>query len=82
MDRPAGLGTTQAMSQRHQQAVKQRILVGQQPSCAAGFGALQTPGRGVHGRTGRSAPGLEGAMSTAGLLWMRQVFPAFSKVRR
>jgi hypothetical protein len=60
MDRLAGLGTTQAMGQRHQQAVQQRMLVGQQASCTPDFGA----------------------MSTLGLLWMRRVFPAFSKVRR
>ena len=82
MDRLAGLGTTQAMGQRHQQAVQQRMLVGQQASCTPDFGALQASGRGLDGRAGRLARAVEGAMSTLGLLWMRRVFPAFSKVRR
>jgi hypothetical protein len=60
MDRLAGLGTTQAMGQRHQQAVQQRMLVGQQASCTPDFGALQASGRGLNGRAGRLAPGRGG----------------------
>jgi len=40
MDRLVGLGAAQAMAQRHQHAVQQRVLAGQQASSALGFGAL------------------------------------------
>jgi len=43
VDGLAGLGATQAMAQRHQQAVQQRVLAGQQASGALGFGISPAP---------------------------------------
>jgi hypothetical protein len=82
VDRLAGLGATQAMGQRHQHAVQQRVLAGQHAGGAPGLGALQASGRALDTRAGRRPRAVDGATSTLGLWRMRRVFPAFSKLRR
>jgi hypothetical protein len=58
------------------------MLVGQEASCTEDFGAVQASGRGLDGRAGRLAPGRGGRDVHTGIVVMRRVFPAFSKVRR
>jgi hypothetical protein len=74
MDRLAGLGSTQAMGQRHQHAVQQRVLAGQQASGARD----SAPSRRLAvawmpGPVGRPWA-VDGATSTQGLWRRRRVF--------
>jgi hypothetical protein len=82
MDRLAGLGATQAMGQRHQHALQQWVLAGQEASGPPGLGASRR--RAVAwtvGPVGRPRA-VDGATATLGLWWRSRVFPACSKLRR